>query len=348
MKIAAPTDSRQESGQTREELALALRLSEERFRTFMNNAPFLAFIKDADGRFLFYNARMAERFEISAEAWLGKNDFQIWPPEIAETMHANDVDVIESGQPIERLEETMDEQGTVTTWKVHKFTWRNERGETMLGGIGLDLSEELARERALAEANQKLKQLATTDALTGLANRRVLDERVEYEYRLAKRHKTEFSLVLFDLDDFKQRNDLYGHASGDEVLRRLGQLVTSALRATDLAARYGGEEVVILLPSASSEGARVFAERLQAKMLEADWPDEPVTASFGIVTINPTVPSGRRMIELADWAMYEAKRAGKNRIVTYSKPAKEGSADRSGSVPQVATGRDQPAQDLGL
>jgi len=308
--------------QSREELARALRTSEEQFRTFMNNAPFLAFIKDAAGRFLFYNSRMAERFGIGADAWLGKSDFEIWPPEIAATMHANDQDVIESGISIERLEETMEEDGTLTTWKVHKFTWRNERGEVLLGGIGLDLSEELARERALAEANMKLQQLATIDGLTGLANRRVLDERVEYEYRLARRHKTALSLVLLDLDNFKRRNDLYGHASGDEVLRQLGHLVTSALRVTDMAARYGGEEVVILLPGAGIAGAMVFAERLKARMREMDWPDEPVTASFGIATLDAGIQSGRRLIELADWAMYEAKRAGKDRIVTYEAVAR--------------------------
>lgn len=309
-------------GQSREELALALRTSEERFRTFMNNAPFLAFIKDAEGRFLFYNSRMAERFGIDEGAWLGKNDFEIWPPEIAETMHANDLDVIGSGQSIERLEETMEEDGTLTTWKVHKFTWKNERGETLLGGIGLDLSEELARERALAEANLKLQALATTDALTGLSNRRVLDERVEYELRLAKRNKTALSLVLLDLDNFKRRNDLYGHGSGDEVLRRLGHLVASALRITDLAARYGGEEVVILLPGAGREGAMIFTERLQARMRAEEWPDEPATASFGIATLDTTIHTGRRLIELADWAMYEAKRAGKDRIVNYEELAR--------------------------
>ncbi len=306
--------------QSREELAL--RLSEERFRMFMNHAPFVVFIKDAEGRFLFYNARMAERFGISPEAWLGKNDFEIWPAEVATTLRANDLDVIRSGESIERLEETMDEQGTVTTWKVHKFSWKNERGETLLGGIGLDLSEELTRERALAEANHKLQQLATTDGLTGLANRRVLDERVEFEYRLARRNKSPLSLVLLDLDNFKKRNDLYGHASGDEVLRRLGHLVTSALRVTDMAARYGGEELVILLAGAGRDGAMIFTERLKARMYVADWPDAPATASFGIATLDAGIPSGRRLIELADWAMYEAKRAGKDRIVHYEEVAR--------------------------
>jgi diguanylate cyclase (GGDEF)-like protein/PAS domain S-box-containing protein len=310
------------SGRSREQLALALRLSEERFRTFMNNAPFLAFIKDADGRFLFYNDRMAHRFGITPDAWLGKNDFEIWPREIAATMHANDLDVMAAGESIDRLEETIEKDGTVATWKVHKFTWRNELGETLLGGIGLDLTEELTRERALAEANLQLQQLATTDGLTGLANRRVLDERVEYEYRLAKRHKTELSVVLMDLDNFKRRNDVYGHASGDEVLRRLGYMVTSILRVTDLAARYGGEELVIVLPGAGSEGSMIFTERLKARMREADWPDEPLTASFGIATLVGGIPSGRRLIELADWAMYEAKRAGKDRIVAYEEVAR--------------------------
>jgi diguanylate cyclase (GGDEF)-like protein/PAS domain S-box-containing protein len=311
-----------ERNQSREELALALRLSEDRFRTFMNNAPFLAFIKDAEGRFLFYNMRFAERFGITREAWLGKDDFEIWPREIAATMHANDLEVMATGESIERLEETVDEQGALTTWKVHKFTWKNERGEILLGGIGLDLTEELSRERALAEANMKLQQLATTDALTGLANRRMLDERVEYEHRLAKRNKTPLSLVLLDLDNFKRRNDLYGHASGDEVLRRLGHLVASALRVTDIAARYGGEELVILLPGAGAEGSMIFTERLQARMRDTEWPDEPVTASFGIATLDAGVQSGRRLIELADWAMYEAKRAGKDRIVSYEDVAR--------------------------
>lgn len=288
----------------------------------MNNAPFLAFIKDAEGRFLFYNAWMANRFGISPEAWLGKDGFEIWPREIAEALHATDLEVIASGLPIERLEKTCDECGLAMIWKVQKFTWRNERGEVRLGGIGLDWSDELARERALADASVKLQQLATTDALTGLANRRVLDERVEYEFRLAKRNKTELSLVLLDLDHFKRRNDAYGHASGDEVLRLLGHLVTSVLRVTDMAARYGGEELVILLPGAGSDGAMIFTERLKEKMGDIKWPDEPATASFGIATMAPGIQSGRRLIELADWAMYEAKRAGKDQIVNYEEVAR--------------------------
>jgi len=302
---------------TREELALDLRLSEERFRTFMNNAPFLTFIKDSEGRLLFYNARMAVRFGVTPEEWLGKSDFEIWPEEIARTMRLNDLEVIGTGRLMERLEETIEQDGRVITWKMYKFCWRDEVGEIRLGGIGFDLSEELSRERALAEANLQLQKLAAIDALTGLANRRVLDERVEYEFRLAQRHATPLSVVLLDIDNFKWRNDIFGHASGDEVLKRLGHIVTSSLRVTDIAARYGGEEFVILLPGAGTDGAKVFAERLLERMHKMDWPDAPVTASFGTAALDAGTTSGRRLIELADRAMYEAKRTGKNRVVDY-------------------------------
>jgi len=293
----------------------------------MNHAPFLAFIKDAEGHFLFYNRRMAERFGITATEWLGKNDFEIWPDSIAEKMHRNDEDVIANGVPVDRLEETRDEDGIVTQWRVHKFTWRNERGQLLLGGIGVDVSEEMARQRELSDANLLLERLATTDALTGLANRRVLDDRVDYEIRLARRHGTKFSVVLMDLDNFKHRNDLYGHASGDEVLRRLGRLVISTLRFTDLGARYRGEELVVSLPGAGPQGSHIVAERLRQAIHEMPWPDEPVTASFGTAELTENVANGRALIALADFAMYEAKRRGKDRVVDFSEIPDAGRGD---------------------
>jgi diguanylate cyclase (GGDEF)-like protein len=94
-------------------------------------------------------------------------------------------------------------------------------------------------------------------------------------------------------------------------------IVNGTLRTTDLAARYGGEEIVILLPGAASEGARIFSERLRDSMRAEAWPNEPVTASFGTASLDESTPSGRSLIALADRAMYEAKRAGKDRVVDY-------------------------------
>ncbi len=258
---------------------------------------------------------MAERFGISTTEWLGKQDFEIWPSEIAQMMHMNDLEVLSSHGSVEKLEETTDVDGNRTSWKVHKFAWQNEHGETLIGGIGIDMSVQLAREQALADANLRLERLAAIDSLTGLSNRRVLDERIEWEFRLARRSRSALSVVLLDIDNFKLRNDRYGHAAGDAVLRRLGKLVLAKLRITDLAGRYGGEELVVILSGATAVGARIYSERLRAAMRMEEWEGGPVTASFGIATLEPENSSGRQLIALADWAMYEAKRAGKDRIV---------------------------------
>ena len=167
------------------------------------------------------------------------------------------------------------------------------------------------------EANLQLQKLAATDALTGLANRRVLDERIEYEFRIARRNGSKLSVVLLDIDNFKRLNDRFGHAAGDHVLRRLGSLVISTLRITDAAARYGGEELVVLLPGADPEGSRIFAERLREKMRTAEWGGEPITASFGTASLCDGITSGRELIAHADQAMYHAKRSGKNRVVDF-------------------------------
>jgi len=299
---------------TREQLEADLRSSEERFRMFMNQSPFLAFIKDSNGRFLFYNHRLAERFHITETEWLGKHVCDIWPAEIANLMHMNDLEVLGSDVSIERLEQTKDAEGSLTTWNVHKFSWTNELGESFIGGIGFDMTLQLVREQALAEATLKLEKLATIDSLTGLANRRVLDERIEIEFRGARRKQTPLSVVLLDIDNFKLRNDRFGHATGDRVLSRLGHLVLDTLRITDLAGRYGGEELVVILPGATAAGARIYTERLRAAMRQEAWEGEPVTASFGIATLEAGTASGRQLIARADCAMYAAKRAGKGRI----------------------------------
>ncbi len=290
--------------------------SEYRFRKFMDHAPFISFIKDGDGRFVFYNRAMAERFKISMREWMGKGDFELWPREIAEAFRKTDLEVLRSGHKVEKVEETRDADGNVTCWKSYKFPLRNENGEVWLGGFSIDLTVEAEQRKQLQKANQNLERLATTDALTGLANRRVLDERLEIEYQAAMRRKTPLAVVMLDLDNFKQLNDTLGHASGDAVLRRMGRLIASTLRATDMGARYGGEEMSMLLPGATTEGALLLVERLRAAMLAADWPGGRLTASFGVAELKHTMKSGKRLLELADDSMYDAKRTGKDKVVT--------------------------------
>jgi len=160
---------------------------------------------------------------------------------------------------------------------------------------------------------------AATDSLTGLANRWSFDEELALEWRRAHRIGEPLSLVLLDLDNFKQVNDTYGHLAGDAVLRTIGESLRAGVRHVDLAARYGGEEFVVLAPGSDVQGAVQLAKRLRAtinkqSILLPDGSRLTVTASFGIAT-KDDLDSAEELIAAADEALYEAKRAGKDRVV---------------------------------
>ena len=301
----------------RDEVVAALRSSEDRFRTFMDYAPFLGFIKDDEGRFVFYNERMAREFGIGRTEWIGKSAHDLFPSALADEFRANDLEAITSGCLVARLEQTTDTENRLVQWKSHKFCWLNTEGKSMLGCISVDVTSEMKQQRALEVLCGELEQLAATDALTGLANRRVLDDRVKLEFQSARRYHTELSVVLLDIDNFKKRNDQLGHAAGDRVLERMGLLIRSCARETDLAARYGGEEFVILLPNTDGGGATQFAERLKEAIDRDSWPGGPVTASIGTASLDSWTASGERLVALADDAMYEVKCTGKNRILSH-------------------------------
>ncbi len=172
---------------------------------------------------------------------------------------------------------------------------------------------------------KRLRHQATTDPLTGLGNRRWLGERVGEELARAERQGEAVTLVVFDLDRFKAINDTHGHDVGDKVLMAASEMVKSALRPYDLAARIGGEEFCIVLPRTDKAGAAAFAERLRL-MLEgstiAPLATGRVTASFGIC--QATAGSRlQQMLKEADTALYRAKETGRNRIVIADQPVSQ-------------------------
>jgi diguanylate cyclase (GGDEF)-like protein len=165
---------------------------------------------------------------------------------------------------------------------------------------------------------RRIASQAVTDALTGLANRRSFDEELALEWRRAERVGDPLALILADIDDFKQVNDTYGHQLGDEVLRKVAETLGSGVRQVDLAARYGGEEFAVIVPESDLAGAARLAERLRTDLLKAqvELPGGTqlrVTASFG-VAIKGELTRAEQLIAAADEALYEAKRAGKNRV----------------------------------
>jgi diguanylate cyclase (GGDEF)-like protein len=197
------------------------------------------------------------------------------------------------------------------------------RANEALAGIGLESQEETSR---LESENRQLAQEAGTDLLTGIANRRRFDEFIADQVSISRRYGSPLSLLFIDLDHFKQVNDTFGHQVGDEVLRAVGDLLAGVVRGSDLAARYGGEEFAIVQPSTQLRGAVETAARLRLSLerLSVDvglTKGLRVTASIGVSTFDGSRHrDGSALIAEADARVYEAKQAGRNRVVAPSAP----------------------------
>jgi diguanylate cyclase (GGDEF)-like protein len=176
------------------------------------------------------------------------------------------------------------------------------------------------RTKELQEANARLERLAVTDGLTGVFNHRRFQEQLQAELLRSERHKRPMGVLMVDVDFFKKVNDAMGHPAGDELLRRLAEVLSADLRATDLIARYGGEEFAVILPETTKSEAMQVAERMRQAVEtrinsgERTWPNK-VTVSIGVATFPEDGKSGEQVLTSADQAMYVAKRQGRNRVI---------------------------------
>jgi diguanylate cyclase (GGDEF)-like protein len=180
-----------------------------------------------------------------------------------------------------------------------------------------------------------LEQESITDHLTGVYNRRYLDRRLEEEFARARRHLQPLSVLLVDIDHFKHVNDTHGHASGDVALGHVGHLILNTARSTDIVARFGGEELMVIAPSTPPSQALVLAERvrrrIEMEVLQIERaPNErvaiPMTVSIGVAALEWDMAGPAQLLEAADRALYRAKAAGRNRV----------GIDRGGPAPQTA------------
>jgi diguanylate cyclase (GGDEF)-like protein len=192
-------------------------------------------------------------------------------------------------------------------------------GAIHMAAINRELEDANAR---LTRANRRLSRLSSRDGLTGIANRRRFDRRLSLEWRRAARTERPLSLLLADIDCFKDFNDLHGHQQGDACLRQVAQALAKSLhRAGDLVARYGGEEFAVLLADTDEQHAATTAEMLRARVEAMAIPhgasaiSPVVTLSLGMSTVRPAAGSRPRyLVERADRALYLAKREGRNRV----------------------------------
>ena len=177
--------------------------------------------------------------------------------------------------------------------------------------------ERVALLRRIEEQRRELERLATIDTLTGLYNRRYFTERLDQEVARVRRYGLSMSVLMLDVDKFKEVNDTFGHLAGDRALSMVGQVLRSALRRTDFAARYGGEEFCILAVATDIEGAESLAERIR-KLIAAqpfsasDGGAFRITVSIGVAQLTPEMRTGTDLLAAADAAMYQAKSAGRN------------------------------------
>lgn len=217
--------------------------------------------------------------------------------------------------------------------KVGVINMTDKAGGEPYNDLDLHLLESMVPQMALALDragwHQKATQfqlLSITDPLTGLLNRRYLEERLAEEFERSKRHRFPMSFLMIDIDNFKEYNDRHGHQAGDVALEITAQCLRSALRSADVASRYGGEEFSILLPQTNITEALVIAERIRSRVEKSSFPhgkSQPhgaVTVSLGVSCFGPKLETPSSIIGAADHALYVAKSRGKNCVVSYVPP----------------------------
>jgi diguanylate cyclase (GGDEF)-like protein len=181
----------------------------------------------------------------------------------------------------------------------------------------------------LKERAGEFEQLSVTDPLTGLLNRRYMEERLLEEVKRSNRHGFPMSYMMIDVDLFKTYNDQFGHPAGDEALKRVGNVIRETLRSADVAARYGGEEFSILLPQTTGEKAAAIAERIRFNVENEKFTHRQITISIGVASCAAEVCSSKVLVSAADKALYEAKRRGRNMVLAFEamlgKPAETSS-----------------------
>jgi len=283
----------------------------------VEQSPVSVIITDLDGNITYVNSRFTTLTAYTLDDVLGKN------PRI-----------LQSGQtPIEVYRNLWQTINAGKIWK-GEFLNKKKNGELywedatiapVLDHNGRTLNFIAVKEDITERkhAQDELQKLARTDSLTGLFNRRHFFEIAEKEFAKSIRYHRPLSVILFDIDLFKDINDTYGHIIGDQVLIQIGKLLLERGRQTDMAARYGGEEFVILLTETNCVDAKIVAERLRKLVEESPIHNDKgtihLTASFGVAGMgkDPTTKTLDRLISQADQALYEAKRTGRNQVVCY-------------------------------
>lgn len=278
--------------------------------------PVPVFFKSRDDRaFRMVNERYAELHGLDADAVVGRTLDDFFDPRIVAAIEARDQELYDGDEPRQAFEiDITFKAAGARRMVMHKAKMRDAHNRLIgITGVMVDVTES-------HQLRQELERLATTDPLTGLANRRAFLMRAREEVDRAARHGRPMSVVMIDIDHFKVINDRHGHDVGDQVLQRVAALVRDTVRqSVDVVARFGGEEFVLLLPETGLAGARILAERIrkafEESLVDTDGGPVSFTASFGVEEFRTALDTGvETVLKRADDALYRAKAAGRNRV----------------------------------
>lgn len=290
----------------------------ERIKTLLETIfariPAVFYVKDIDNRYQFASPYGLRIFGVEHGDAIGRTDKDLFPPALAERFVTSDKRVL-AGEDMPSVSYSVPALGSMLHFAGVRFPIPGPAGDPIaVCGFAVDVTERI-------ELARKLEKLATTDALTGLANRRRFDDHFQAEVARAARSGEPLTLLVCDVDHFKRYNDSYGHQQGDRCLIEIARALDSVVRRpADLAVRHGGEEFALVLPDTSQEGAVKIAERLRTavRALAIDHAENDgrgiVTVSAGIATVTGAWTVDE-IFGLADKALYQAKDAGRDRFV---------------------------------
>ena len=324
--------------------------SERRFRTLIESAPLAMLTWDRQRRVTGWNRQAQQLFGWSESEVLGRDFMTFMIPESADEQVGQIVeDAIDRGIESQSVNSNLTKDGRTVEVEWHNTIVPGEDGrpDSVLS-LAQDVTERVRSQVALQEVNvvlrqrlddihelqKQLREQVMRDPLTGMYNRRFLDDALQAEVARAVREREPLSLMMLDIDHFKRVNDTHGHQAGDEVLKMLAGILRSEARRTDVACRYGGEEFVLLLPKMDLESARARAERWRQMFAEMDVPVETgnlrCTLSVGIAVFPAHGSSAEDLLRYGDRALYMAKALGRNRVVTYDPGGQDDIRTRAG------------------
>lgn len=300
--------------------------------TIMNNSQDTIYFKDKNSNFILSSKAHALLFDIENPVEvIGKSDFDYFPVDFSEKAYKDEQTIIATGVPIiGRIEKLIKPDGCIIWLSASKYPLYDFNGEIIgTWGTSRDITslkraeEELRHLNAkLEEANRQLRVLSAIDSLSGLYNHRhffaELTKTFElYTRKRQKKFYEDFVIILFDIDNFKNINDTYGHLMGDFVIRHVSEIIKTNTRSADSCFRYGGDEFVILLLDTTLEVGKEIAEKLRkiivSKPIITKHAKLNLTVSMGVASFAETTNVGQ-IIEKADKRLYQSKNQGKNRI----------------------------------